>query len=229
MSTNYKREKLNFNLLQLAGKNSKISQKNQQDAGFTMIEMIAVAIMIAVLAAISAPGWLGFINRQRVNKANGAILSALQEAHREAVRNKADYSVSFRNQTVNNQIITQFSVNRGTTPNNWQNLTADLGLQPGKIALLTNLSGTNETNANGNLNLNYNFLNTPKTITFDYLGSLPDAEFGTEDGDGETPGLKIAVVIPNNGNSAVAGDMKRCVIVKTLLGSMTTENDAQCN
>ncbi|WP_414527627.1 Tfp pilus assembly protein FimT/FimU [Nodularia chucula] len=227
MSTNYKREKLHLNLLHLAGKNIKISQENQQDAGFTMIEMIAVAIMIAVLAAISAPGWLGFINRQRVNKANGAILSALQQAHREAVRNKADYSVSFRNRTVNNQIITEFSVNRGATPNNWQNLTADLGLQPGKIALLTNMNGNN---TNGALNPSYDFLtNNPQTITFDYLGSLPNAEFGAEDGDGETPGLKIAVVIPNNGNAASPGDMKRCVIVKTLLGSMTTESDAQCN
>ena len=71
-------------------------RRNQENAGFTALEMIVVALMIGVLGAIAAPGWLGFVNRQRVNQANDAVLSALQQAQREAVRTKVEHNVSFK-------------------------------------------------------------------------------------------------------------------------------------
>ncbi|MDB9372704.1 prepilin-type N-terminal cleavage/methylation domain-containing protein [Nodularia sphaerocarpa] len=229
MAADYIREKLNIKLFPLHGRNGNrklrvlASEYNQQDAGFTMLEMIAVAIIVGILAAIVAPGWLGFVNRQRVNKANDAVLSALLQAHREAQRNGLDYSVSFR---TDNNDIPQVAVYQGATPSNWRNLGEGLGIQPDKIAILTNLTATNETDTDGALNLTYNLTGT-KTITFDYLGSLPDAELGGTDEDSE--GLKIAVVLRGAATSASANDLKRCVIVKTLLGSMNTEKDDKCN
>lgn len=52
-------------------------------------------VVIGILAAIAAPSWITFTNRQRVNAANDAVLSALQDAQRDAKRTKRSYSVSF--------------------------------------------------------------------------------------------------------------------------------------
>ncbi|MDB9377856.1 prepilin-type N-terminal cleavage/methylation domain-containing protein, partial [Nodularia sphaerocarpa] len=62
MAADYIREKLNIKLFPLHGRNGNrklrvlASEYNQQDAGFTMLEMIAVAIIVGILAAIVAPG-----------------------------------------------------------------------------------------------------------------------------------------------------------------------------
>ena len=226
MAADYIREKLNNKLFPPYRRNVNkklrvlASKDNQQDAGFTMLEMIVVAIMVGILAAIAAPGWLGFVNRQRLNKGNDAVLSALQQAQREAKRSRVDYSVSFR---TNDEDVPQFAVYPSSGSPLWQTL------GEGEIALLTNLTDTNQTDTDGALDLNYLDEDSEKTIEFDYMGSLPNAKFGGEEDDEETPGLKIAVVTRKTGTDASLEDQKRCVIVKTLLGTMITERDDKCD
>ncbi|OUL37622.1 prepilin-type N-terminal cleavage/methylation domain-containing protein [Nostoc sp. T09] len=187
----------------------------KQDAGFTLLEVIVVVLIVGILAAIIAPGWLGFVNRQRVNKANDTIVAALQEAQRQAKRTKRNYSVSFGI----NSNIPQIAVYPGTTPSNWQNLGGDLGIKSKQILLGANLSAVNTT-AGGAISYS---LTTPVTITYDHMGILPNADFGG------TSGLKIVVAVPNAGNPTQASGVKRCVIVNTLLGSMLTAKDSDCS
>jgi prepilin-type N-terminal cleavage/methylation domain-containing protein len=221
-------KKMNIKLLPVYSKNFKstlgvlASEKNQENAGFTAIEMLAVATIVGILSAIAAPGWLGFINRQRVNQGNAAILSALQQAQREAVRTKVEYNVSFR---TNNNNIPQFAIHQGkTTPSNWQNLLDGDASQGKKILLGTNLNNINTKQANVVFGSNFN-ANAPQTIRFDSMGILALKI------DNSTPdtGLKIVVALPNASTPPTPTNTKRCVVVTTLLGTMNTAQDTDCN
>ncbi|MBD2204054.1 prepilin-type N-terminal cleavage/methylation domain-containing protein [Calothrix sp. FACHB-1219] len=194
----------------------------KQDAGFTILEVLVVILIVGVLSAIIAPNWLAFLNRQRLNKASDNLVATLQEAQRQAKRNKRNYSVSFR--TNNN--LPEIAIYSGTTPSNWQSFGKDVGVKQGQVIIGTNLTAVNTTTGGS---VSYN-INTPVTITYDYMGSLPNANFGPiPTGQTEPPGLKIVVALPRPGSPTTAGNLKRCVILQTLIGGVRTAKNTGCN
>jgi prepilin-type N-terminal cleavage/methylation domain-containing protein len=226
---------------------SKPKVKNQ--AGFTLIEMLAVIVIIAILSAIAAPSWLAFVSRQRVNKANDAILAALLDAQKEAKKYKRDYSVSFK-QNSNN--VPVFAIHPGNTPPpdssaSWRSLSNEIELKPGQLFIYSNLDITN-TSTSGTANntpatrkynkkdtARTNYLAAPipssgaSTITFDYMGTLPNVDLGETDTTRQALGLKMAVATPRSNTNTSAGNLKRCVIINTLIGGMRTGQDDECN
>lgn len=180
----------------------------QLDSGFSLVELIAVVMMVGILAAIALPSWSAFVNRQRINKVNDAVLALIQQAQQQAKRQKISYSVSFK---VDNQIPKAVIHPDSETPasHRWQPLGKDIDINPSQITLLTNLTAKNT--AGASVNSSPTYLNTPQTITFDYMGTLDSTQ---------TAGFKV-VVSSNN--------LKRCVIVKTLLGAISTDKDNECS
>jgi prepilin-type N-terminal cleavage/methylation domain-containing protein len=213
--------KLSWNLLPRI--TSKAVAKNlfatKQDGGFTLMEVLVAIIIVGILSAIIAPNWLAFLNRQRLNKASDNLVSALQEAQRQAKRNKRNYSVSFR--TNNN--LPEIAIYSGTTASNWQTFGKDVGAKQGQVIIGTNLNAAN-TLASPNT-VAFNNLTTAKTITFDYTGALA----AKTDGTASDTGLKVVVALPRLGSLTTAGNLKRCIVLETLIGGMRTAKNTDCN
>jgi prepilin-type N-terminal cleavage/methylation domain-containing protein len=117
-----------------------------QTAGFTLIEMLVVVIMAAILAAIAAPSWLAYLNRQRVNAVQSDLLQTLKTAQQEAIqrRETVDFAVT------NNAIPT-------VTINNVANSLGNNSSNPGNVALNSYYTGSGS-QVDDN------------TISFDYRG-----------------------------------------------------------
>ncbi len=190
-----------------------LASPSRSNTGFTLIEIVVVMLIVGILSAIMAPSWSAFINRQRLNEANDAVLRALQGAQREAKRTKLSYNVSFI--SVQGQVPQVSIYPTNSTPTLWTSLGGDIALRPGQILLYTNINSStpNYVVSSNSLSLP-NSSNPPTTITFDYTGSLPKANFGSP-----PIGLKVVVA---QGTSQGPNPPMRCVIVKNLIGGMQT-------
>jgi prepilin-type N-terminal cleavage/methylation domain-containing protein len=217
MANNYRIKSLIVNSLQ-----HQRQEYGDQNAGFTMAEMIVVLLMIGILSVIAAPGWSAFINRQRLNQANGAVASVIQETRLQAKSTKGTYSISFRVEDNIPEYIIYPGTNLPADPV-WIALGDTMTLRSREVFLYTNLNSPTA----------YNTTTTDKqivqttlgtgTITFDSQGVLAKKSSGAVS---DTP-LAIMVAAPVSTNDT-ASSVDRCVIIQTLIGGIRIAKDERC-
>jgi prepilin-type N-terminal cleavage/methylation domain-containing protein len=167
-------------------------------AGFTLIEVLVVIIIAAVLAGIAAPGWLAFLNRQRVNAVKSDLVQTLKKAQADAIQRRQEVAVEI--------------VTATTAP------TVKVGKpQRDTTGAITGVSGPSQTlgdnDANpGGITLTAKSLNgnqVDRIITFDYQG-LPIS----------SAPIPFIVGIKPQGSSA-----EQCVVAANILGSIKTSDN----
>ena len=203
---------------------SKFFLNQHSDAGFSLIEMLVVIVMVGVLAAIATPSWLNMMRSQRLGAAQDQALSAMREAQSKAKKEKRVWEACFRENTdpATGQLLVQWAVNRlnPTTPQCgsgfWQKLTEG---NANFIAIRNDQGGT-----------------SPYTVQFKQDGGVVDPTNTTIIGAKKTLATqtneqgKITFISRDEvANFNQNTFNQRCVIVSTTLGAIRTANDKDCN
>ncbi|MEM9905726.1 MAG: type II secretion system protein [Cyanobacteria bacterium P01_D01_bin.44] len=76
--------------------NKRILFKPKSDSGFTATELLVVIILAGVIAAIAAPGWLGYLERRRLVTAQDTFYQALLNAQTGAQQTASQRGVAVR-------------------------------------------------------------------------------------------------------------------------------------
>ncbi|GAB1540682.1 hypothetical protein NUACC21_33510 [Scytonema sp. NUACC21] len=186
--------------------------KNRSNSGFTVLEILVIALVIGLLAAIAIPNWLAFVDIQRLKTAQGEAYQAIRQAQNLATKNKLTWQVTFREKNG----VVQWAVHQAQAqsfiPDTihandklWHNLDNNIC-----IDLLKNDKGKYETT----------FPKNPSEqawrIMFNYQG-CPIYQVGDECTQTSLRTLGQITFSSKNGGKA-----KRCVYISTILGAMRT-------
>lgn len=176
---------------------------NQSSNGFTLIEMLITVFMIGILSAIVAPSWLSFIDARRLNTAQDQVYRAIREAQSNSKRDKAAWQASFKEEDG----VVQLAIHPASSTPVWNKLGQTIRIDTTKTTLPLIAVGSNTSKAL------FNYKGCPVTEN--------DAECG------QPPVTAIPVKITLTGNNS--GQIRRCIIISTLLGAMRTAKDSACS
>jgi len=173
--------------------------KNQ---GFTLLEILIALAITGILAALTGPNLLAWLNSNKVQEATDSIQSALRDAQRQAIRLGRICTINFTDGT-------------GTGPTVYRQITAS---EPGCLV------ATN-TNA-GSLSLPQevfmvvdNFPDVPPDgdipgVQFSFRGHVPGLNF-------EAPEDQAIIVLYPAANATAApypNQERKCIVIASLLG-----------
>jgi prepilin-type N-terminal cleavage/methylation domain-containing protein len=167
-----------------------IPHRYQPDAGFTLLELIAVIVIAAVLAAIAAPSWVRYVNNQRINAVQGDMLQTIRQAQEKAIKERRNITISVPTTAA----LPSVTVGTQTTILGDQDV-----IKPNTMTLdvaAYNSAGTSKDDDDA------------QTLTFDYQGRA-SVKKGTTN-----QSLPYVVTI-----TAKNTNRKKCVMVYNILGS----------
>lgn len=192
-------------------------KSKEKTTGFTITELIFVVLIMGILAAIAAPGWLAFINRQRLRTSTDRVYSALRKAQSQAKMNKETWQASFRQ--VDYVDLNNNGTEEADEPKNRVQWAVHPVSYPVADLKVASISDGNSTYLWQTLEEGVE-INTPNT-TMSETGGVYTRKFEYL-GNADPPFGKMTLSHTN------MGETRRCVYVSTLLGAMRTDEDNGC-
>ena len=170
--------------------------KNQ---GFTLLEILVALAIAGILAALTGPNLLAWLNSNRVQQATDAIQLALEDAQRQAIRRGKSCTIKFTNGTGNN-------------PTVYRQITAS---EPGcLVATNTNASSLNLPEEIFMVVNNFPLQGSSPGVQFSFRGHVPGLTF--------EPPEKQAIIVLYPAADATAdpypNQEKKCLVIASLLG-----------
>ncbi len=192
--------------------------------GFTLLEVLVVMIMVGILSAIAAPGWLGFVNNQRINTSQNKIFQAIKVAQSDA---------KVRNASNENRTRISFTLNQTDSAYRLDNVRTNAYRLNGKRTDLLGLGGQQSLEPGVTISsITPNNLLTVPLSPPDFLATDPDVgktyiEFDSR-GLVYDPDNQITYPICINLSVANSPSRIRWIAIKTLLGSVVTGSEGAC-
>ena len=170
--------------------------KNQ---GFTLLEILIALAITGILAALTGPNLLAWLNSNKVQEATDSIQSALQDAQRQAIRRGRSCTINFANPI-------------GTTPTVYSRITAsDAGCL---VATNTNASSLSLPQEVFMVVRNFPTLGSSPGIRFSFRGHVPGLTF--------VPRANQAIIVLYPAADASAdpypNQEKKCLVIASMLG-----------
>jgi prepilin-type N-terminal cleavage/methylation domain-containing protein len=170
--------------------------KNQ---GFTLLEILVALAIAGILAALTGPNLLAWLNSNRVQQATDAIQLALEDAQRQAIRRGKSCTIKFTNGTGNN-------------PTVYRQITAS---EPGcLVATNTNASSLNLPEEIFMVVNNFPLQGGTPEVQFSFRGHVPRLTF-------DPPQNRAIIVLYPAADASAApypNQEKKCIVIASLLG-----------
>lgn len=214
---------IKFLLLTKQSKLKSQSNFHKNEAGFSLIEVVVVVLMVAILSAIAAPGWLGFINRQRIYSLNDEVYRTIQNTQSEAKHKKLAHVVEFDGASDPPRFrVYPITVTAKTEQDQfWQPLSVSGSIKEKQVKLVSNMEIQTSSDPDVKTDQPDDFKNQYSKnwiLVFNQYGEVVNK-------NGKTPvndvPFTVTVSLPD-------GTSKRCVMVETLLGGMRTAENTNC-
>ena len=170
--------------------------KNQ---GFTLLEILVALAIAGILAALTGPNLLAWLNRNEVQQATDAIQLALEDAQRQAIRRGKSCTINFTNPT-------------GTGPTVYSQITAtEAGCL---VATNTNASSLNLPEEIFMVVRNFPTLGGTPGVQFSFRGHVPRLTF--------VPRANQAIIVLYPAANATAdpypNQERKCLVIASMLG-----------
>lgn len=196
------------------------TKRRRSIAGFTLIEVLVVLLIIAVLVAIAAPSWSALLTRQRVSAVRDQASQVIRQAQAEAKRTKLARVVVF---DLPANGIPRVATQRQPLDSETERTAGLLdAAQIGEINVWQDL-GNGEINP-GQLEVSTAPAGALNQIVFDANGAIDPISASKAGTIGSRPYI-FTVNVRHKGGSSGAN---RCVIVDTLLGATRTAEGTDC-
>ncbi|MEG4235542.1 prepilin-type N-terminal cleavage/methylation domain-containing protein [Microcoleus sp. Pol11C3] len=178
-------------------------------AGFTMIELLIIILIIGIFSAIVTPSWLMFINNHRLKVSVDRAYWAMELAHSNAKRDKVSWQASFKEVGENVQVaVHPADITPAQIPaSQWKELEPQIQIDKNETTVLI-VNDSNQEKEKG----------TIRRVMFNYRG----CPVSRSDHDCTLTSIRakgtLTLYHPNLRNS------QRCIIISTLLGHKRTSN-----